>query len=451
MRLKDVICAGDNFKNKKNNLGYANKTRTKQLMPITVANKHKLQEIPKSCKTLLITVDRSTALGNPFTHMQYIPTKAQYICTDREQSINKYREWLLEKIKQKDKAVTGCLNVIYTMVKHGFDVYLLCSCKPKSCYADIIKEIIDQKLSQMPKLIEYVQRKSLKIKDSGRSSDFITPSFGHGCLYKCAYCTMRRNKPNGVTIATNTDDILRAVAKHLNTLPTKEQYLQLETDQLKRKSALQTHPTLWTYDISCNEDMALHAKYHKLDKIFQFFIDSPKAMATMATKKVNRELLSFNPNKKIRIRFSLMPQLLSDIQEPNTSKIIDRIKAINEFHAAGYDVHINYSPVIITKTTTKLYTELFQLVDSIVDDSIKPSVKCEVIFLTHNDNMHKLNISENPKAEQFLWRPHIQEPKTSQHGGKNIRYKHELKTQFVNQFKELHQSILDWQEIRYIF
>ena len=41
-----------------------------------------------------------------------------------------------------------------------------------------------------------------------------------------------------------------------------------------------------------------------------------------------------------------MPQALSDKLEPNTSQIIDRIKAINDFYDAGYDVHINYSPII---------------------------------------------------------------------------------------------------------
>ena len=32
--------------------------------------------------------------------------------------------------------------------------------------------------------MEYVERKAMTIRKSGRSSDFITPSFGYGCLYK---------------------------------------------------------------------------------------------------------------------------------------------------------------------------------------------------------------------------------------------------------------------------
>lgn len=37
-------------------------------------------------------------------------------------------------------------------------------------------------------LIEKVNRKSMVIRPSGRSTDFISPSFGHGCLYNCTYC-----------------------------------------------------------------------------------------------------------------------------------------------------------------------------------------------------------------------------------------------------------------------
>ncbi|HBY70209.1 MAG TPA: lyase, partial [Flavobacteriaceae bacterium] len=57
----------------------------------------------------------------------------------------------------------------------------------------------------------------------------------------------------------------------------------------------------------------------------------------------------FDPKKKIRIRFSLMPQIVSSEVEPNTSKIIDRIKAVDAFIEEGYDVHLNFSPVIVYK------------------------------------------------------------------------------------------------------
>lgn len=287
-------------------------------------------------------------------------------------------------------------------------------------------------------MLKNVKRKSLDIKYSGRSSDYITPSFGFGCLYKCAYCYMRRHLPEGLSIATNTDEILDVIDQHVQQLG-------------KKTIANQTHNEFWTYDISCNEDFVLHAKYHDWQKIFNFFKNHDKAFATLATKNVNPLLLTYNPNKKVRIRFSLMPQELSNILEPNTSKIIDRIKAVNDFHKAGYDVHLNFSPVIMNKNTKVMYQELFKLVDDIIDEGIKHEVLSEVIFLTHNEKLHNYNLNNNPEAEKLLWIPDRQESKRSSYGGNNLRYNYILKVKYIMFFKKLHNSIIPWNQIRYIF
>ncbi len=286
--------------------------------------------------------------------------------------------------------------------------------------------------------MEYVNRKAMIIRDSGRSSDFITPSFGYGCLYKCNYCYMRRNNKKRLTIASNTNEILDTIARHLWLLKWP-------------KIPNQTHKTYYTYDFSCNEDYVLHARYHEWEKLFDYFKHEPKAMGTAATKYVNKKLLDYNANRKVRIRFSIMPQVLADKLEPNTSKIIDRIKAVNDFYEAGYDVHLNYSPIIMYDDFVKDYTNLFQLVDSIVDSSIKNKVKAECIFLTHNKDMHKHNIDNNTKGEDLLWNPELQEDKTSQYGGKNIRYNRFYKEKYIKTFRHMLNENISWQKIRYIF
>jgi len=286
--------------------------------------------------------------------------------------------------------------------------------------------------------MEYVNRKAMIIRDSGRSSDFITPSFGYGCLYKCNYCYMRRNNKKRLTIASNTNEILDTIARHLWLLKWP-------------KIPNQTHKTYYTYDFSCNEDYVLHARYHEWEKLFDYFKHEPKAMGTAATKYVNKKLLDYNANRKVRIRFSIMPQVLADKLEPNTSKIVDRIKAVNDFYEAGYDVHLNYSPIIMYDDFVKDYTNLFQLVDSIVDSSIKDKVKAECIFLTHNKDMHKYNIDNNTKGEDLLWNPELQEDKTSQYGGKNIRYNRFYKEKYIKTFRHMLNENISWQKIRYIF
>ena len=62
----------------------------------------------------------------------------------------------------------------------------------------------------------------------------------------------------------------------------------------------------------------------------------------------------------------------------------------------------------------KDYNDLFKLVDSIVDESIKHKVKAECIFLTHNKEMHNHNIIHGTDGEKYIWRPDLQEPKTSE-------------------------------------
>jgi len=284
--------------------------------------------------------------------------------------------------------------------------------------------------------LEIVNRKSMIIRESGRSTDFISPSFGHGCLFNCSYCYMKRNKPEGLNIAVNTGDILTAINNHV---------LFTHVDKPN-----QTHDEYITYDISCNEDFALHLKYHEWERIFDFFKKHPVAMGSFATKYVNEKLIEYNPEGKIRIRFSLMPQNISDILEPNTSKIIDRIKAIDAFIDAGYDVHINFSPVLVYGDWLNDYKYLFQMINDYVD--YKDVVKAEVIFLTHNKDKHKYNLENNiPGEQEYLWIPTIQEDKTSQYGGENIRYKHTLKKSFIDSFVKLHDKIIPWNKIRYIF
>jgi len=284
-------------------------------------------------------------------------------------------------------------------------------------------------------MIKKVIRKSFKIRPSGRSTDFISPSFGYGCLYNCSYCYMKRHQPTGLSVAINTEDILTEINSHAA-------FAVVDKPN-------QTHEKYTTYDISCNEDFALHAKHHEWEKIFTFFKDHPDIMGSFATKYVNNKLLSFNPEGKIRIRFSLMPQVKSDIHEPNTSKIIDRIKAIDRFIDAGYDVHVNFSPIIVYDGWLEDYIKLFELLNSHVIN--KEVVLSECIFLTHNFKKHIVNLESDPATEIDLWVPSIQESKVSQYGGENVRYNYKLKRDYIKQFVDLHNSFIPWNTIRYIF
>jgi spore photoproduct lyase len=289
-------------------------------------------------------------------------------------------------------------------------------------------------------LIEKVNRKTLTIRESGRSSDYITPSFGFGCVLQCGYCYMKRHKPQGLSVAKNYNDILTAVNNHVYF------YANIEKPN-------QTDNKFVTYDLACNEDFIMHAKYHEWEKIFAFFRDHPIAKATLATKYVNKDLLKFDPHEKVRIRFSLMPEKLRKILEPNTSSIDERLRAVELFQNAGYEVHLNFSPVIVYDNWLEDYKELFNLVKEYAIAYVwnDDSVKSEVIFLTHNSQKHIWNLENSIPGEDLLWRPDIQEHKISSYGSVNLRYRHDLKAQYIQQFKDLHKEIISWNTIRYIF
>jgi len=285
-------------------------------------------------------------------------------------------------------------------------------------------------------MIKEITRKTFTIRDSGRSTDYIAPSFGFGCLLDCSYCYMKRHTNDKVLkYAKNINDILTAVNNHVTWLP--------------EKVPNQTDAVYHTYDIACNEDFALHSRYYDWKKIFDFFKTHDRAKASFATKIIPNNMLEYNPEGKVRIRFSLMPQWMSSELEPNTPKIIDRIKAIDRFIDAGYDVHVNFSPIIVTENWKSYYEELFKMLDDNVAN--KDKVFAECIFLTHNEKKHLDNLEANRNGERLLWQPDFQEAKTSQYGGKNVRYKHHLKSRYIEEFKEIHEKIIHWNTIRYIF
>ena len=183
---------------------------------------------------------------------------------------------------------------------------------------------------------------------------------------------------------------------------------------LPAKVANQTDPRYWTYDIGCSTDVCLHWKYTNWLKVFEFFKAHPRAKATFATKHVNMKLLEFNPQQKIRIRFSSMPASISDILESKTSRIIDRIKAVNLFIQAGYEVHLNFSPIVAFEGWLDEYTKLLQDIDQHIQEEYKLFVKAECIFLTHNKGRHERNLlSSRVESEELIWKPEIQEDKVS--------------------------------------
>lgn len=63
---------------------------------------------------------------------------------DRVKSIQKYRLWLMGKIKQKDPKVLAELRRIEALSKKE-PVNLVCFCAPRACHGDVIKQFLEDR------------------------------------------------------------------------------------------------------------------------------------------------------------------------------------------------------------------------------------------------------------------------------------------------------------------
>jgi hypothetical protein len=75
----------------------------------------------------------------------------------------------------------------------------------------------------------------------------------------------------------------------------------------------------------------------------------------------------------------------------------------------------------------------------------------EVITLTHNRDLHEVNLGWHPKAEEVLWTPDTQQTKRSQSGGINVRYRNTVKADAVQTMVELIATHAPWLTVRYAF
>jgi DNA repair photolyase len=206
------------------------------------------------------------------------------------------------------------------------------------------------------------------------------------------------------------------------------------------------------YDIGENSDCSLDALVSdNVRDLVELFRELPTAKASFATKFVNRELLGWDPQGRTRIRFSLMPQRDSKVLDIRTTPIADRIAAIDDFVAAGYEVHVNFSPVVVRDGWLEDWAELLDQLDAGIGPAAKEQLAAEIIFLTHNRDLHEVNLGWHPRAEDLIWRPDLQQPKRSQNGSWNVRYRTGEKGRYVDALTSLIATKTPYCRVRYAF
>lgn len=280
----------------------------------------------------------------------------------------------------------------------------------------------------MSKAIKIQQTKTLVTKDNNNSANCIAPNLIYGCFGGCVdtYCYMSRYNGHRVFVNTNVDDIFESVVKW------EEGFTKVPDQQ---------DPKYTMVDVACNTDLVLMQKHlpEPLIDYLKRYDNHPTLNSTMATKYPSLLKLDVKKfNKKPRVRVSLMPQRFADVLEPKMQKVADRIPEINRLKDLGWEVHVNYSPLVFYKKWKEDYSELFKMVKDIAGVN-----KCEVIALTNHANQMARSSDQAKELMSLSY-----EVKNS---SGVMRYPLKHKTRLLEEFKELYSQYFDLDTIRYIF
>ena len=277
-------------------------------------------------------------------------------------------------------------------------------------------------------MIKVQQTRTLVTKPNNNSANCIAPNIIYGCFGGCVdtYCYMSRYNGKRVFVNKNVDEIFQSV---------------VDWEKGYYKIPDQQDPIYTMVDVACNSDLVLMQKHmpEPLIDYLKRYDNHPRLNSTMATKYPGLLKLDVNHfNKRPRVRVSLMPQEYSNILEPKMQKISSRIDDVNRLKDLGWEVHLNYSPLVFYPGWSKEYESLFKEVKDKAGEN-----KCEVIALTNH--VHQMNRSSEEARELMKYSDEIK------NGNGIMRYPIRQKTRALANFKMIYSKYFNLQTIRYIF
>jgi DNA repair photolyase len=146
-----------------------------------------------------------------------------------------------------------------------------------------------------------------------------------------------------------------------------------------------------------------------------------------------------------------MPARAAKLLDIRTDPIATRLAALDDFVEAGYEVHVNLSPVVLYDGWLEDWRELLVSLGDATGQRTRDQLAAEIIMLTHNERLHEVNLRWHPRAEALLWRPRLQEPKRSENGAVNVRYRAGRKRQDLDLLTGLIEEHAPYLRVRYAF
>ena len=156
----------------------------------------------------------------------------------------------------------------------------------------------------------------------------------------------------------------------------------------------------YVFEIGSNSDLILENTItNNLVWTIENFKNSKKGKLTFPTKfDMVDSILNLEHQGKIIIRMSVNPAEIINKVEFGTSRLKQRIEAINKLAEADYEVGILVAPIIFVDNWKILYTELFEELYQGLSEKTKKKVFFEFIFMTYSYIHKAINTEAFPNA-----------------------------------------------------
>lgn len=284
----------------------------------------------------------------------------------------------------------------------------------------------NKEFPQMKQNLIIATRKTHKYVENHKVSDFLVPYTSSGCIAMCMYCYLvcNYNKCAYLRLFVNREHMLNKIKR---------------TAQNAEKELV--------FEIGSNSDLILENTITgNLEWTIENFKNEPKGKLTFPTKfDMVDPILPLNHNGKIIVRMSLNPEEIINKIEFGTSRLNNRIQAINKMVEAGYTVGVLIAPVVLVDNWKELYEHLLKQMLDQLSLKAKKEIFFEIIFMTYSYVHNAINHEAFPNAIEL----YNKEQMVGRGRGK-YAYRPAIKEEAKKYIEELVKKYFPQNKIKYI-